>query len=311
VTLLGGSACGMPFRKVLVKTRASASFTAELKDFVGPFDFFLAPRVNILTETPNICASGGIAEVYVSNPVPSSVYEWYTPNGHIISGTTGTTIYVDMPGQYIVRQYLQAGCSVYASDTVNVNALPVCGVLASDILSLRGIYADQQVRLNWKTLNNDLVQYFEVQRSTDGKNFVTIDRVNRTGSSEYSSVDEEVNINLPASYYRILMYSAENKVKYSNSITISLEGDSRSGIKLFPNPVKETAQLQINASSNSKAQIRITDAAGRVISSLATVVQQGRNVIVLDQLEKHPRGIYMLTVYLDGEVFNNKIILTD
>jgi hypothetical protein len=38
------NACGMPFRRVLVKTRASASFTASLKDFVGPFDLFLAPR---------------------------------------------------------------------------------------------------------------------------------------------------------------------------------------------------------------------------------------------------------------------------
>ena len=35
--------CAMPFRRVLAKTRASASFSSELKDFVGPLDFFKAP----------------------------------------------------------------------------------------------------------------------------------------------------------------------------------------------------------------------------------------------------------------------------
>jgi hypothetical protein len=34
VTVLGGSTCDMPFQKVMVKTRASTSFTAALKDFV-------------------------------------------------------------------------------------------------------------------------------------------------------------------------------------------------------------------------------------------------------------------------------------
>ena len=39
VTLLGGNPCGMPFRSIMVKTRASTSFTAALKDFVGPLFF--------------------------------------------------------------------------------------------------------------------------------------------------------------------------------------------------------------------------------------------------------------------------------
>ena len=40
ITLLGGSACGLPFRRILVKTRTSTSFSSELKDFIGPFDFY-------------------------------------------------------------------------------------------------------------------------------------------------------------------------------------------------------------------------------------------------------------------------------
>src|SRR4030095_7117677 len=45
VTTVSGDVCGTPFNKLVVKTRASASFTSELKDFVAPTDLFLAPRV--------------------------------------------------------------------------------------------------------------------------------------------------------------------------------------------------------------------------------------------------------------------------
>lgn len=118
VTLLGSNACGMPFRRVLVKTRSSASFTAELKDFVGPFDFFLAPRVQAQTEAPFLCGEMGTSEIRVSNPVATSIYQWTTTDGQIISDSTGPVIYVNKPGTYIVTQYLQAGCTSYAKDTI-------------------------------------------------------------------------------------------------------------------------------------------------------------------------------------------------
>src|SRR5690606_12287347 len=65
VTLLGSDACGMPFRRVLVKSRSSVSFTAELNDFVGPFDFFLAPRAEVLADIPFYCGVFGVSELEV------------------------------------------------------------------------------------------------------------------------------------------------------------------------------------------------------------------------------------------------------
>lgn len=316
VTLLGGNACGMPFRRVLVKTRASASFTAELKDFVGPFDFFLAPRVNILTETPNICASGGVAEVHVTNPVATSVYQWYTTNGNIISGTTGTSIYVDRPGRYIVRQYLQAGCSEYAADTVDVAAFPICTVLANDILSLKGVFNEENIRLNWKVLNNEQVQYFEVQRSNDGQNFTTIDKVykdqHQSSEANYSYIDETLPGGFSKTlYYRIVLVSAVSRSKYSNVITITANETLKNKITIYPNPAKDVAQLQISSLINTKTRIDIYDAGGRIISSISSVVQKGNNVLVLDGLADRPKGVYMVVIHLGEEVFNKKVILAN
>src|SRR5690606_19358140 len=180
VTLLGGDVCGTPFNRIIVKTRSSASFTAELKDFVAPTDLFLAPRVEAEAETPYICDTLGFSTIRVTNPVSSSLYEWSTPDGSIIGSSTGPVIYVDSPGTYIVRQYLQAGCSIFAADTIQVVAFEACIVLPSEISALHGIAENDGVHLGWKMANNNLADYFEVERSADGINFTSIGRLENT-----------------------------------------------------------------------------------------------------------------------------------
>lgn len=314
VTLLGGSACGMPFRRVLVKTRASASFSAELKDFVGPFDFFMAPKVNALTSTPNICNSGSVAEIHVTNPLATSVYQWTTLDGNIISSSTGSSIYVDRPGSYIVTQYLQAGCSAYALDTIQVSAFPICEVLAADITDLRGILIDNGVQLNWKLLTNEPINYFEIQRSIDGVRFETIGRVDKnesqSASMQYAYQDRTVFPGGGPVYYRIKIISAGKAGKYSRSIAILRTTDTREKITIYPNPVKDVMQVQVDAGSNSKLRIDIFDAAGKRIISSNSVVQRGNNILSIDGLAQHPRGVYLVLLHLAGQTFSKKIILT-
>jgi hypothetical protein len=142
VTLLGGDVCGSPFNRLVVKTRASASFTAELKDFVAPIDLFLAPRVNMAAELPVFCGMADtiVSDIYVSNPHPTSVYSWSTIGGNIIyTHPSGTWIQVNQPGTYIVTQRLMAGCSAYATDTITILRDATCNVLPARFRSFSGV----------------------------------------------------------------------------------------------------------------------------------------------------------------------------
>ena len=83
--------CLMPFRRIMVKTRASTSFTAELKDFVGPFDFFRAARASAAADIPMYCGTTGISNITVTNALSTSLYTWTTTNGHIIGSNIAIT----------------------------------------------------------------------------------------------------------------------------------------------------------------------------------------------------------------------------
>ncbi|MEO5647263.1 MAG: T9SS type A sorting domain-containing protein, partial [Chitinophagaceae bacterium] len=313
--LLGGDVCGTPFNRIVVKTRASASFTAELKDFVAPTDLFLAPRAIAMTESPFICNDGsGVAEIHVTNPVSTSVYQWTTTDGNIISSPpTGPSVYVNQAGTYIVAQYLQAGCSVYATDTVQVQAFSTCLILESSLVDFRGVLKDNQVQLFWQVLNNQQAQYFEVQRSIDGINFETIGRIMKeaslASSANYTYQDDAGYLMGTNIYYRIKMVSAGG-TKYSNMVNFSIKPILKNSVAIFPNPVKDFMHMRISAITSCKIKIDIFEASGKLVMSSGSTIKKGSNLIRLDGLGNKQSGVYLALVYIGDEVLRHKILVT-
>ena len=311
---ISGDICGTPFRRILVKTRASASFTAELKDFVAPTDLFLAPRVQASPNIPIFCSDTSISDISVVNPSPSSVYLWSTPDGHIItSPPQGTTIRVDMPGTYIVTQYLQAGCSPYATDTVTIIRDTNCHVLANGLLDFRGRVDKNIAQLNWKVNNNPGIRYFDLERSTDGMHFVVVKRIENVSpekqEADYNSVDILTDLKVAYVYYRLNIVSVNGYSKYSKTIRLLLSDKITAGITIMPNPVTNWARLNIVSAINSEAQLHIYNMIGKESLNRNISVGQGDNIITLTDFSEWERGVYQVVVKLGKDVFFKKIIL--
>ncbi|RYZ29254.1 MAG: T9SS type A sorting domain-containing protein [Chitinophagaceae bacterium] len=312
VTLLGSNSCGMPFRRVLVKTRASSSFTAELKDFVGPFDFFLAPRVQVATSSPYICNQASISEVNVTNPVATSVYKWTTTDGNIVSTPTGPTIYVDKPGTYIVTQYLQEGCSAYATDTIQFFQMSFCEVLSANrITDFTGNSNGENIILNWKVQDNDHARFFEVQRSTDGINFKTIDQVNKQDLAETNGIYRfETSSEQAISYYRVKLFNADKSVSYSKIYrSSSIYGNSSNKVVLYPNPAKDAIRLQIQSPVNTTVKFTLYNSAGAQVLSTTNLIQKGTNTIKLNDLPNAKAGMYLAVMQLGDEIIREKLVI--
>jgi hypothetical protein len=312
VTLLGGgNHCGMPFRRILVKTRSSASFTAELKDFVGPFDLFLPARVQIETATPYICDTGSVANIYVTNPVASYIYNWTTPNGHIVGSTTGPSINVDTPGVYIVHQFLVANCSEYAADTIQVYSFGTCNVLANNLYDFRAAINGTDANLTWKVLFNEIVDYFDIERSVDGINFTPIGRVNGTREpgavTEYAFTDDLSIWTAPHVFYRLRMKETGTVSRYSPVIRLLLR-QSTQDVQISPNPARDYIQMQVNATKNGDMKLILYNAEGKMVTTRDWSVQKGINVITLDNLLQYNRGMYSAVIYLGGEIYTRKLI---
>ncbi|MFZ9387807.1 MAG: T9SS type A sorting domain-containing protein, partial [Chitinophagaceae bacterium] len=314
--MIGGDICGTPFNRIVVKTRASASFTAELKDFVAPTDLFLAPRVDIITETPFICDTIGIARIDVSNPVPTSYYEWSTPNGNIVGSNIGTFIIVDTPGIYICTQRLQAGCSLYASDTIEIFPFLPCDILAVNLHEFNGFSREGIVRLNWKVFHDELVDRFEIERSTDGIHFNVIGQVQpetrHGGSAEFTYSDSTGTGNGPPYYYyRVKLYERySHGYTYSPVIRLAPEHSPENDLQLVPNPVRDFMQIHITAKSAGSMRANLYDLNGKLVLRMNRELQTGNNVVAITGIADMPPGVYSLVVETGNRIFSRKLMKT-
>jgi hypothetical protein len=310
--IFGGDDCQMPFRRVIVKTRASTSFTSELKDFVAPFDFFIAPKAFVETESPIMCDTGSLSHVYVANPIPTSVYQWTTLNGHIVTmPATGPSIYVDTPGVYIVNQYLQAGCSLYASDTITIDRFSYCGTLSNNLFDFTGNKTANLVSLTLKLYQNQYTRSYDIERSTDGVNFEVIQHnvsLSGNGMTTYAYSDNVSRIVASNIYYRVRLLQADSRQLVSNIIRFQLRPVIGSYVSITPNPVRDNMTIHVFSTVTKMGVIHVYDQMGKIIYRGNMPVQKGNNTMTLDILGGKPSGIYQVVVLLEDNVQVQRVI---
>ncbi|HKH60994.1 MAG TPA: T9SS type A sorting domain-containing protein [Flavitalea sp.] len=305
--------CLMPFRRIMVKTRASTSFTAELKDFVGPFDFFRAARASAAADIPMYCGVTGISNITVTNALSTSLYTWSTTNGNIIGSTIGPAITVDQPGDYVVSQELMDSCgTTYARDTVTVTLDPNCSVLKTMLKDFTATRSSKFLQLSWKVLNQTSTKYYEIERSTGNSPFSVIGKVLTNGSNSpitsYTYSDIISDLQTETLYYRLKFTDMNGNVQYSQIIAENLSSD-RTAIRLLRNGVSGSqTHLSLSAAKDSDAKIEIYNQAGAIVVSSRIKVPKGVSVIPLNSLESKSSGVYIIKVVVDNVIYSDKII---
>jgi hypothetical protein len=312
VSLMGKTPCGIPFSKVMVKTRSSTSFTSELKDFISPFDFFLPPVVDIAADNPVVCGSSGISDIFVTDPFSTSFYTWSTTDGNIVYNNGYDTIRVDKAGTYKVVQTLASGCPVYAADSASITFDPTCVVLASNKINLTGALNNGLVGLDWSVTANNDVKYFTIEKSTDGVHYTLAGTVNadaRPTYATYKANDGVFGLNASKVYYRIKVTGASGEITYSKVLELSLAVDKLS-VSLAPNPVKNSLWVNIAANADKDVQVFIYDALGKLMRTTKSHVQKGYSSIRMNDFSSWAKGLYSVKVVSGNDVFVERMLLT-
>jgi hypothetical protein len=180
---------------------------------------------------------------------------------------------------------------------VDGQALPV------ELLSFNGnCTQNQSVELTWETASEHNSNYFQVEKSFDGKSWNSFSKVVAAGNSndviQYNAIDEHLRSS--NAYYRLRQVDFDGKEKLYDPINVTCN-ESSSTFMSHPNPSKAGFQIVLNDNNFVGNQtLTITDATGKTILSKQLNVLDGINVFpVYDEFNP---GIYFLSIS-DG---NNK-----
>jgi hypothetical protein len=150
--------------------------------------------------------------------------------------------------------------------------------------------SESEVRIKWATSSETNSSYFDIERSTDARNWNVIGqisaKVNINAISAYDFTDKA-----PANginYYRLKMVDMDQSFSYSKIRSVSLEGAK---VRIYPNPV--TTQLNIdNFSSDQIEKVVLYSMTGMVVYSNENFIKNSIDVARLKT------GVYILTITL-------------
>jgi Secretion system C-terminal sorting domain len=305
-----GDVCGLPFRRILVKSRASTSFTAELKDFVGPFSFFRAPSADIATDFPVLCENG-VADVFVTNPLSTSVYNWTTIGGSIIGPTTGDRITANTAGTYIVSQTLMDSCgTVYATDTVVITQTNACDVLAGKPYNFNARLQGKSGIISWNSDSEEGIAYFQVERSANGIDYSSVGgRILPRSSGTYSELDDLVNFRSTEVFYRLKYVGSGGQVFYTNAIRLFIRRNNGFELVVSPNPATNLFRINFTSDRNQTAEINVTNSIGSVVYRSTEQVNTGINEWMVTEAAKWSPGQYVIQCKVGDEIFRKRIVV--
>jgi hypothetical protein len=175
-------------------------------------------------------------------------------------------------------------------------------------LSFTGSYRNNVTTLNWETVNEQLFDRFEVERSSNGADFATIGikpaaASNYSAKQSYQLNDDLSSVNGSVFYYRLKMIDTDGKFKHSSVIMIRKEGKTLNGIAVNPSPViNGIATVRFSSTAKSTVDFRVVDMQGRVVLQQQNKVYEGNNSVSLNNLSRLQPGVYTLQMLNGAEM---------
>ena len=187
----------------------------------------------------------------------------------------------------------------------SVTPLPV------ELLSFKPNCINNQTVLKWATASEINNSHFEIQHSTDGETWNTIDSVEGAGNSvveiNYQYLVENPNTYQEFDYYRLKQVDYDGTYDYSKIEACNCNG----GIEiteLYPNPSHGEVNIIINSSEESPLSLKIYDAVGKLVLDDVVNLHQGTNFI--NNFIQVENGKYFISANLsNGKYYDYGVIV--
>jgi hypothetical protein len=230
---------------------------------------------NCASLTPLTCASNSGASVSATTPVL----------------TAGTRVTVGIDG------VAGSNCQYQISATNSVGLAAYIKYFTAERVSRSNL-------IKWASLQEFNNDYYEVERSVNGKDFISVGRVagERDSYSEKPYRLEDDNPLPGKSFYRLKQVDIDGNIKYFRVVSIN-RSDMPYVDLSFENPVSANLVLNVQTNQLGKLNLRVISMQGQVIFSETIKCMKGENYFYKN-FSTLPQGKYII------EATNEKMRVT-
>ncbi|HMF70267.1 MAG TPA: T9SS type A sorting domain-containing protein, partial [Flavitalea sp.] len=170
-------------------------------------------------------------------------------------------------------------------------------VLPVNFISVNAVAKDKDIDVEWKISEENGIEKYEVNKSTDGNQFSKVAEIKATQNSavgNYKWVD--ANVESVDNYYRIHAIDKNGRGIYSKIVFIKVSA-AKTTLRIFPNPVTgHILNVEITDNKKGAYQLTLVNAQGQQVMRKIIVHEGGR---FINQIRLHnsiQQGLYFLKI---------------
>ena len=156
-------------------------------------------------------------------------------------------------------------------------------------------------RLTWTIASNQSISSFEVEKSTNGKDFKTIAVLAATekfNTENYTYADTAISADKIMYRLRVLIKSSQNDF-YSRIILVQSKMKLDDNIRIMENPVRDKLYFNYNSTKVQEADIKIYSLTGKILVNQKINSFKGNNLITIPLSSGFAPGMYVLEINTD------------
>lgn len=228
-------------------------------------------------------------ELNTENAVNEGPYTTYLPSQHSV----------------LIVAKTDAGCIdqiVYAQNSLTDEIL-----LPVKLLTFQGSVSNNNALIEWSVAENESGSYFQIEKSLDGKNFISTGIVYNTakpGTEFYNYKESKDNYN----YYRIKVLNKDQSIAYSKILLLKSNDEHASSLRLLQNPVASVISFYYKSETNSTGNISVYTIAGIRLFTTKASIHEGLNSLSFDISNRLTQGMYILELQINNQRTTAKFI---
>lgn len=184
-------------------------------------------------------------------------------------------------------------------------------ILPVTFISISANRTTANVKLNWEVAAEINIRNYEVQRSADGINFITIGTISAKANSSNGNNYGLSDATAPSKilFYRIKSVETNGESKYSSIIKVSA-GDVKQGFTIVSNPIENgVINLQFTNQQAGSYKIKVINNSGQNIITQNVNHAGGNNNQLVNLPATTAAGIYRVMIITTDNTYTTKTII--
>jgi hypothetical protein len=252
---------------------------------------------NAATVNMTNCCYGNSAEIksatsnispLISNPLfTNSASDDYTLSSTSPCIDWGTT--TGSPTDDL-RHYSRIGNPDAGCFESNGVALPI------ELLYFKPYFDDGVVKLKWSTASEQNNDYFTIEKSKDGLDYIIVTTLPGAGNSvykiDYQAVDRDIEPGIL--YYRLKQTDINGEFKRTDWSSILIQLNIKN-LAIYPNPATNEINVLLNSTLNKVEELLVYDLTGKLFYKKSLDLKVGDNYFNVE-LPQLSSGLYILKI---------------